>query len=68
MTPKIGHFRNDRLELRISAELKKRVQAVANAQGETVTALIERALNRELERIAREKEQGRDGQGPSGGP
>ena len=53
MTPKIGIDRGYRLTVRIPAGLARELRDAAKAQGETVTAMVERAIRTELERVKR---------------
>ena len=52
MTPYTGGVKDARLELRISPDLKKRVEAEADKRGQKITTFVERALEAELARSA----------------
>jgi predicted HicB family RNase H-like nuclease len=51
MNPKLGIDRPVRVGFRMPAGLVERAKRVADSQGESLTALVERALQRELDRL-----------------
>jgi predicted HicB family RNase H-like nuclease len=57
MNPKLGIDRGARLGVRLPDSLVTQAKAAAKARGESLTALIQRALERELDRLEREKGQ-----------